>query len=108
MTNISKNINTIEKQKALLQHQLKSMGVILQLFPETTHFAELLNQLKVGIENFVTKTKLFKNETVNFAAEYLFYELTRSDSFVISSEAAQLHEDFKAFLKEKFYFEVLN
>ena len=42
-----------EKQKALLQHQLKSMGVILQLFPETTHFAELLNQLKVGIENFV-------------------------------------------------------
>ncbi|MGB1205481.1 MAG: AAA family ATPase [Chitinophagales bacterium] len=103
--NLYWNIFEEEKRKKLLNDQIKSTGLILQLFPETTHFVELLEQLEIGIESFVTKTNLFEKDTIKFAAEYLFYELTRSDSFIISSEAAQLQEKFKVFLKEKHFLE---
>ena len=59
--NLYWNVFEEEKRKNLLNEQIKSTGLILQLFPKTTHFAELLNELEIGIENFVTKTKLFNS-----------------------------------------------
>ena len=52
------------------------------------------------IGNFVENTKLFKQEYVNDAAEYLFYELTKGDSFVINQKAADLYNKFNDHLQK--------
>ena len=47
---------------------------------------------------------LFPNQTANFSqqvAEYLFKEQTRHDHFIVSADAAALHDAFLSFLKKQ-------
>ncbi len=90
-----------EAQKETLQKQLKSAGVILQVFPDTNEYDFLLDKLAIALADFVAETKLFEAHLVPMAAQYLFKELSRHDYFVISGEAYQLQLDFHNFLKEK-------
>ncbi|WP_299462271.1 DNA repair ATPase [uncultured Microscilla sp.] len=81
-------------QKQLLNHRLKGIGVILQVFPNTREFGDLIHDISGGIRQFLEETSLFDIEIADLAGEYLFYELTVSDAFIISKEAAQIHDGF--------------
>ncbi|MFK7907228.1 MAG: ATP-binding protein [Chitinophagales bacterium] len=90
-----------EEDKKLLNNQLKGMGILLQLFPNAKELGVLQQKLQAEIAIFVEETHLFEEKIVGQAAEYLFYELTRSDDFIISQEAADLLRAFKDMLKSQ-------
>ena len=88
-------------KKDFLNHQLKGAGIILQVFPGTREFDNLLHQLKDELGLFVEKTGLFEPSMVEDAAEYLFYEISRGDKFVIDKVADELLHAFKEHLGTK-------
>ncbi|WP_439879818.1 DNA repair ATPase [Pontibacter sp. MBLB2868] len=90
-----------EKRKELLHHQLKGVGAILQVFPDTREFDDIISDLQDDIGNFIRATGLFENTVDTDAGEYLFYELTRGNHFITDKQAADLHESFKQYLSEK-------
>lgn len=92
-------IHLSKEQKQLLNHRLKGIGVILQVFPNTREFGDLIDDLKQGIRQFLEETHLFDLEIADLAGEYLFYELTTSDTFIISKEASQIYTGFLEQLK---------
>ena len=85
--------------KQSYNHRLKGAGVILSVFPDTTEFDHLIDDLLASITSFNEATGLFAQETLLDAAEYLFHELSRGDDFVVSKEAGELYEKFHAQLK---------
>lgn len=87
-----------EEKKATYKMQLKSAGLILQVFPNTREFEYLLQNMHRSILDFVKSTEIFDEVVVGHAANYLFKELSRRDYFVISGEAHHLKKDFKKFL----------
>jgi hypothetical protein len=87
-------------QKELLQHQLKGMGIILKVFPNMRDFGDVLHDILQGMDTFISDTKLFDAAIAGYASEYLFYELTRSDQFIISQEAAKLYQAFEQHLNQ--------
>lgn len=90
-------------KKNQLNSRLKGVGAILELFPDTREFADVIDDLRAEITEFIERTKLFGAEVVPNAGEYLFHELSRGDQFVIDKVAATLYDDFKEYLKkEKF------
>ncbi|MEM8907745.1 MAG: DNA repair ATPase, partial [Bacteroidota bacterium] len=89
------------EQKKLFQNQLKSAGVILQVFPETHGFDFLINDLATAVLTFQEQTELFAQLSVRQVATYLFRELSRADEFVISPEAAALQKAFLDHLQHK-------
>ncbi|MEM8528681.1 MAG: AAA family ATPase, partial [Bacteroidota bacterium] len=103
-----------EEQKALFDQQLQSAGVILEVFPETQELEYLIQQLESTIASWLTKTKLFHDsfsplggqgeKKTHFAtkiAQYLFAERSANTQFVLSKEAAELHDEFLKHLKKK-------
>jgi DNA gyrase/topoisomerase IV subunit A len=70
-----------EEQKSEILHQLKGIAAILEVFPSTNEYENIIQQLKDLISEFTEQTKLFSTDLVDESAEYLFYELTRGDSF---------------------------
>ncbi|MBO2009753.1 DNA repair ATPase [Hymenobacter negativus] len=92
---------TGRKKKAAWQHQLQGIGVLLQVFPDSREFEALKAELQLAVEEFATGTGLFTIPEVAEAGDYLFQELTRSETFVISPEAAELYQSFQQALKER-------
>jgi hypothetical protein len=90
-----------EEEKELLQKRLKGAGVILQLFPTTQEFGDLLADLEERLHVFTTVHGLMPESLAGEAAEYLFQELTIGDKFVISGEADALYKAFLEYLKRK-------
>ena len=88
-------------RKAILQNQLKGVGAILQVFPETRQFENIIQDLQNDIQLFIRETGLGSEALVADAGEYLFYELTRGDYFVIDAQASTLAHDFGHYLTEK-------
>ncbi len=88
-----------EEQKTEIAHQLKGVAAIIEVFPSSKEYENLLNQITHLIGEFVNETKLFNAELVDEAAEYLFFELTRGDTFVINQYAFELHKKFTEHLK---------
>ncbi|HKK76201.1 MAG TPA: DNA repair ATPase [Saprospiraceae bacterium] len=89
------------ERKALLDHQLKSAGLILQVFPRTHEFDFLITELEKELRYFIEATHLFPGFLVEQAARYLFRELRADDQFVCSGEAATLYQTFRDFIKKK-------
>ena len=92
---------TGRKKKTAWQHQLQGIGVLLQVFPDSREFDGLKAELQQAIEEFAAGTGLFAVGEVAEAGDYLFYELTRGETFIISSEAADLYQQFQQSLKER-------
>ncbi len=90
-----------KERKILLNNQLKSAGVILQVFPDTHEFDYLIEELSQEIGLFLGESRLFPEALASRVANYLFKELARSEHFVASKEAVDLSKDFKAFIKKK-------
>ncbi len=85
----------------LYQKQLKSAGVLLEIFPDTHEFDYIIDELENEVKLFQASTGLFPDIQAEKVAQYLFRELARSDKFIISSPAAKLHNEFLKYLKEK-------
>ncbi|HET9504293.1 MAG TPA: DNA repair ATPase, partial [Hymenobacter sp.] len=90
-----------EAQRASWQRQLHGIGVLLQVFPDAREFRGLMHELQEAVDEFAARTGLFAPEEVAEAGEYLFYELTRGETFVASAEAAALVEQFQQSLKAR-------
>ncbi len=91
----------IQKEERIqLDHQIKSAGAVLDAFPNTNVFDEMLTVIATKIETFVSETKLFTGVNSNKIATYLFHELSNNDKFSISKEAFELCEKFLLFLKK--------
>jgi len=84
-----------ETQRASWQRQLHGIGVLLQVFPDAREFRPLMQELQLAVNDFALATGLFALDEVAEAGEYLFYELTRGETFVISAEAGALVEQFR-------------
>ncbi len=87
--------------KKIMTHRLKGVGAILEAFPDSKEFDEIIQDITVEIQRFVEAQKLFPASLVTDAAQYLFYELNRSESFVINKDAVDLHESYFDYLQRK-------
>ena len=92
---------TGRKKKAAWQHQLQGIGVLLQVFPDSREFDALKAELQLALEEFAAGTNLFQPAHLAEAGDYLFFELTRGETFVIAAEAAELLHIFQQSLKER-------
>ncbi|AMR29230.1 AAA family ATPase [Hymenobacter psoromatis] len=90
-----------EARRAGWQRQLHGIGVLLQVFPDAREFRPLMLELQQVVDEFALATGLFNLEDVAEAGEYLFYELTRGETFSISAEASELITQFQQSLKER-------
>lgn len=88
------------KEKALLDQQIKGAGYIIQVFPGTTQFESLKAELAQKITEFVSETTLFHQHLVVASAEYLFNEISRGDTFVIDTIAADIYLKFLKSVKK--------
>jgi MoxR-like ATPase len=86
------------EHKLLMYHRLKGVGIILQVFPKTREFGGIIEELQAEIAAFSRENKLFSETFALEAGEYLFYEITRSDSFIANAEAADLYNQFMDYL----------
>jgi hypothetical protein len=92
---------TGRKKKAAWQQQLRGIGVLLQVFPESREFDALKAELQLAIEEFAAVSGLFAPAHLAEAGDYLFFELTRGETFVIAAEAAELLLQFQQSLRER-------
>ena len=88
-----------ETEKNLLNIRLKGAGVILQAFPNTHEFDDVIDDLAEQMHVFLQMHRLFPEGVAGEASEYLFYELTQDDHFVISGAAGELYKSFTQHLK---------
>ena len=86
----------IEKADKLI----KSIAILLSIFPETDEAEKLKMKLEALITEFNTNNSLFANVSVKQVAEYLFYERMEGDKFVKSKKALTLHNAFNQFVKQ--------
>jgi MoxR-like ATPase len=87
-----------EKEEEIF-NQLKGMASILEIFPEMQGGHDLIASMSIQIKEFCNSTGLFDPELSNESAEYLFYELTSGDSFVMDQNAFDLYNEFNEYLK---------
>ncbi len=85
--------------KEELEARIKSAGLVMEVFPATSEFDELIHLLEIEIDSFIEQMSLFSEVSSSSVAEYLFKEISRGDRFVISSIAEELHSKFQSFLK---------
>jgi hypothetical protein len=88
------------ENKEVLNHRLKGVGLILQVFPKTKQFGNLIEEIQTDINGFVTNVPLFGQHLTSDAGEYLFYEISRQDHFIIDEEAANLYNSFTEHLQK--------
>ena len=87
-----------QERKELLNHQLKGAGLILRVFPKTSEFEDLLNELELELAEFLNENELFPVSSAEISAKYLFDELTHRDRsgerFALDKETGALHHAF--------------
>ncbi len=88
-----------ETVRKTILRQIKGAGAILSAFPSSKSFDNIIKNIEIEINNFIEKTKLFDKSFVQPAAEYLFLELSRGDSFIINRDAANLIDKFYDYLR---------
>ncbi len=91
------------EEKQIIESQLKGIGIILEVFPQNKEFGDVIVELQQRLQHFVEESKLFPDTVGALAGEYLFYEITRADHFIISQEAAEIYEGFLNHLKKGSY-----
>ncbi|MCR9250126.1 MAG: DNA repair ATPase [bacterium] len=84
-----------EEQKLVLDNQIKGAGLILNIFPDTREFSNILEDIKIELSSFLERHPLFEAELVDETAYYLFYELARGNQFIIDKETAAFETAFK-------------
>ncbi len=86
------------EEKEILNKQIKASGSVLAIFPDSDEYEFVINILDHQVKSFLNSWNNLKLSTKTIA-EYLFHELSSDDHFCISSQALELKEDFKKYLK---------
>ncbi len=88
-----------EERKDLIDKQIKGAGKIREIFKSNKEFVVTKNNIRKDIEQFIETYKLFDNDVVEDATDYLFEELSRGNTFVMHNEALKLHDTFLNYLR---------
>lgn len=89
--------------KKRLADKLSGVGHIKKLFADDSIRQSYIQLLSSRLETFVEDTGLFDAAYVDLAAEYLFEELVKGSSFVVSRQAGTLRKDFESYLSQNNY-----
>jgi hypothetical protein len=89
-----------KEERSHLDLSLKGAGAVLSAFPVVTQFSEIIEDLKCRIKGFIEKTLLFDLYIAEESANYLFLEMSRGDSFIVSKDGKKLIHDFNNHLKK--------
>ncbi|WP_417356156.1 DNA repair ATPase [Flavobacterium sp.] len=92
-----------EEQRNKLNSKIKAAGGVLSIFPNSTEFDYIVEELTQEIEKFLAKGTLNKTGSTDAytIAGYLFEELKNDDAFSISHKASQLADSFIKMLENK-------
>ncbi len=93
--------NLSPEKKTYWNTLIKASGEVLETFPESTAYKQVIVELEKEIINFAKVQQLFDEKYSNTISNYLFAELQTDDIFCISQTAHELHETFIAELKKK-------
>ncbi len=92
------NAHLAPEQKAVLDRQVKGLGLVRAVFPESSEHRRMVEQLARELELFAQQWGLFDPTLAPQAADYLFHEASRGDHFIIDAQAARLATAFHAHL----------
>ncbi len=106
--NLFWNKFTPSEVKIHYEKQLKGVGALIKIFPESKEFDDIIDELKNQVENFLQNTQLFDPIVAQESATYLFHEVVHDDSFVVDNNAAVLYDDFTDFLRHNSALEDFN
>jgi hypothetical protein len=84
-----------------LQALFKGIGDVLRSYKSTKEFNLVVERLSKALLEYVSLNPLFSKDVVEQAAAYLLEELSLRDGFIISPEAARIHDEFLRHLREK-------
>ena len=85
--------------KETISRQIKGAGAILQVFPNKKNFVHIIKSIENEIRNFIEEKQLFDIEFAESAAEYLFLEISRGDTFIINIDTSIIIQKFHDYLK---------
>ncbi|CAL2104359.1 ATPase AAA [Tenacibaculum sp. 190130A14a] len=83
-----------EEQKSVYNNSIKASGEVLAVFPNSTAYDFIIDDLTTALNTFSEETQLFSTEQSQTIAKYLFNELRSDNTFHTSSEALTLKETF--------------
>ena len=83
-----------------LYKMIQAAHTVMQLFPQSTRYQSVLNQLKERFEKWNTTLDVTQISSQSIAA-YLFETFTRYNKFVLSESADHLYQNFMRFINEK-------
>lgn len=87
-----------EETRSLINHQIKAVGSIIEAFPNTRVFDDLIQKLALEIESFIALEGLFTKVDALEVSRYLFIELATNNTFSSSKNAVDLCNDFNTYL----------
>ncbi|MFT5091779.1 MAG: hypothetical protein ACI93T_000593 [Porticoccaceae bacterium] len=88
-----------KKSKTLMTARLAGVGAIFRVFNDVEGKADYISEISSWLTGFVDESKLFSEEYVSEAAEYLFAELTTGGQFAVGAVAHRFAEEFRTHLK---------
>lgn len=92
-----------DKSKQLLNARIKSMGRASELFGSSDKQGKYIEEIADSLSGFMEKAGLFDADLTGEAAEYLFYELSGDDKFVVDRCAGVLKDEFESHIDQKNY-----
>ncbi|MGF1572717.1 MAG: DNA repair ATPase [Sumerlaeia bacterium] len=83
-----------------LDSLFKGIGGVLRNYKSTREFNLVVKRLEKALSAYLENVPLFEQSVVTTAALYLLEEVSLRDGFIISPEAARLHDEFLRYLRE--------
>ncbi|WP_452598288.1 DNA repair ATPase [Pontimicrobium sp. MEBiC01747] len=90
-----------EDKQAQFNTSIKTSGEVLKVFPNSTAYGFIIEELAISIKEFANNTGLFPSKNNKEIANYIFEELQTNNTFQNSSNALHLKEDFIKYLSKK-------
>jgi len=88
-----------KKSKTLMAARLDGVGAVVRVFNDVEGRAGYISEISSWLTDFVNDSRLFEEEYVSEAADYLFSELTTGGQFAVGAVAHRLADEFRTHLK---------
>ena len=79
--------------------RLAGVGAVVRVFKDVEGRADYISEISSWLIDFVSESRLFEDEYVDEAADYLFAELTTGGQFAVGAVAHRLADEFRTHLK---------
>ncbi len=90
-----------EEKQTQFNTSIKTSGEVLKVFPNSTSYGFVIDELAIVIREFANNTGLFPSKGNEEIANYIFKELQVNNTFQNSNNALHLKEDFIKYLSKK-------